>query len=184
MGPFLIRTFILRISPTSTPRAYCLALSISEAKWFFPSFGSLCVTTIKEPDRLSCYGSPVCVSRTTRLKYSCQSRSAVNERLPAPLLFCPEKNHDEIQAVFLTLLRCANFLYEQPRVPRVLCTEDPAGANSPNSLKEETLWIHLLKICILSHCIHDSQTFYEKKYHLKYLFVWFIYDLEILSWKA
>lgn len=79
---------------------------------------------------MSCYGSPVWVSRTTRLKYSRQSRSAVNERLPAPLLFCPEKNH-EIQAVFLTLLRCANFIYEQPRAPSVLCTEDTAGANSP-----------------------------------------------------
>lgn len=107
--------------------------------FFFPSFRSRCVTTIKEPDPLSCYGNPVWVSRTTRLKYSRQSRSTVNERLPAPLLFCPEKNHDEIQAVSLTLLRCANFFHEQPRAPRVLRTEDPAGANSPSSLKEETL---------------------------------------------
>lgn len=131
---------------------------------------------------MSCYGSPVWVPRTTHVKYSRQSRSAVNERLPAPLLCCPEKNHDEIQAVSLTL-RCANFFYEQQCVPRVLCTEDTAGANSPKSLKEETLWTHLLKICIPGRCIHDSQTFYEK-YHLKYLFVWFVYDLEILSWKA
>lgn len=171
------------VSLQQAPREHIVQLWASlRQSGFFPSFRSLCVTTIKKPDPVSCYGSPVWVPRTTHVKYSRQSISAINERLPAPLLCCPEKNHDEIQAVSLTL-RCANFFYEQQCVPRVLRTEDTAGANSPKPLKEETLWTHLLKICIPGRCIHDSQTFYEK-YHLKYLFVWFVYDLEILSWKA